>query len=379
MFDGLMAALISDVKTIKAVLRANEAVRTTVFAATTEAPSFPIASAASIIPVVPTPEPWAGIAATAPKRTEWQIFDHCAAFTRLYAIYEQYVTDLVTEYLRLLPDLYEDYDNLDGAVRTQHRVAVGQILSKWSETGHYRHLTERGIVGGLADGLSARQTYTLLPDAFLIDTQNYRAETIQKIFSYLGFASCWPGIRKHSRMKKFMDDTRDATETPETVLRDIVEYRNVASHSNISDVVSLDEIGSYSDFIVILCEAFSDMLKRGVLRRRIDVGHVAPVGKVIRLFGRAVGVEMHACTLTVGDELIAHNGASVAWVRVVSIRKLAEPFSTFESKQSEQLGIVVDGKMKLGTVLLRLAVPHASNTGANAIEDEANGGMVMLD
>ncbi len=372
MFDELRAKLGTDIDTLKTVLKTNEAVRSALFAAIPEATSINPLVVAAWLPAITIPETWHTVVPTAPKKTEWQIFDHCAAFTRLYAVFEQYISDLVTEYVRLLPELYAEYDTLDGALRTQHRVAVGQILQKWSEAGPYRHLTERGVVRGLAEGLGGQRPYSLLPDAFLIDPQNYRADTIRKIFGYLGFSNCWAGIQRYPRMIKFIDDTRDATETPETILHDIVEYRNGASHSNVSDVVSVEEIRSYAEFIIILCEALSDMLTRRVLRRRIMVGHVAPVGTVIRLFGRVVGVEMQACTLSVGDELIAQRGETITWMRVLSIGRLEQRFTTLEVQANEQIGIKIDGKVKPGAVLFRLSLPRVPDTTSPVAEAAAD-------
>jgi hypothetical protein len=32
-----------------------------------------------------------------PKATEWRIYDHCAVVTRLYAIYERFVEELISD------------------------------------------------------------------------------------------------------------------------------------------------------------------------------------------------------------------------------------------------------------------------------------------
>src|SRR4051812_36175431 len=58
----------------------------------------------------------ASLVSGAPDKLDWQIYDHCAALTRLYAVYEQYVGDLVGEYVRLLPTLYSKYADLPECV-----------------------------------------------------------------------------------------------------------------------------------------------------------------------------------------------------------------------------------------------------------------------
>jgi hypothetical protein len=78
MFDGLTSTFQQDIATFKHVLEAHDCAR-----ATYEAP----------------PDLWAAVRASNLPKTIWHIYDHCAAFTRLYAIYATYVDELVEEYL----------------------------------------------------------------------------------------------------------------------------------------------------------------------------------------------------------------------------------------------------------------------------------------
>src|SRR5262245_54767141 len=80
-------------------------------------------------------------AATAPGDTEWRLYDHCAAVTRLYAIYEQFVTAAVGLWLSQLPDLYGPYGSLPESVRNAHRMGTGDILIHHGGD-RYAHLTE---------------------------------------------------------------------------------------------------------------------------------------------------------------------------------------------------------------------------------------------
>src|SRR5205807_4397155 len=113
-----------------------------------------------------------------PAKLDWQIYDHCAALTRLYAAYERYVGELVSEYVRLLPKIYVKYSELPPEITNQHRVGVGQILLKIGEKGPYKNLEEQVVVRELAAGLSGASEYTLLADAFFIDRQNLRFEML---------------------------------------------------------------------------------------------------------------------------------------------------------------------------------------------------------
>ena len=59
-----------------------------------------------------------------PKTKEWRIYDHCAAVTKLYAIYENFVEDLIRDWLRLLPEIVLDYDDLEKVIHNTHSYGV---------------------------------------------------------------------------------------------------------------------------------------------------------------------------------------------------------------------------------------------------------------
>ena len=68
----------------------------------------------------------------APFKLAWQIFDHYAAVTYIYASFEKAICGLVEDYIGVLPSVYGNYENLHEKVRIQHRIGVGQVLSKWN-------------------------------------------------------------------------------------------------------------------------------------------------------------------------------------------------------------------------------------------------------
>ena len=91
-----------------------------------------------------------------PSKRDWQIYDHCAALTRLYSVYEQFIGELVGEYVRLLPKLYVKYSDLPACVANQHRIGIGHILLNIGEKGPYKDLDEdlirqTGLSVGLVD------------------------------------------------------------------------------------------------------------------------------------------------------------------------------------------------------------------------------------
>jgi hypothetical protein len=190
----------ADLGDLRSVVATNEALRDLLFP-TNVAGEDPVVGAA-LRP----------IRHTAPARPVWALHDYCAAITRLYSILEEFVDSMLKEYLTLLPEIFPNYNDLPQPTLIQHRMGVSQILAKLGGKGLFRHLTEIETLRGITDGYSG-QKYALLSEAFLTDTQNYRAEQINILFAYLGISNIWAGVEKHPRVAEYMN-ARDPNDTP---------------------------------------------------------------------------------------------------------------------------------------------------------------------
>jgi hypothetical protein len=219
----------------------------------------------------------AGLLPGVPDKLNWQIYDHCAALTRLYAVYEQFVGELVAEYVRLLPSLYTKYSDLPDSVTTQHRVGIGHILLKMGEKGPYRDLEEHSVVRELAAGLSGASEYRLLADAFFTDRQNLRFETLSRLFASLGFEDAQTFLGRNYAVTEFIRNERVDSSSAEKELRDFVDYRNEAAHRRVENVLSIDRITSIGRFVIALATALAEMVERSVLQRHMDLRHFTSV------------------------------------------------------------------------------------------------------
>lgn len=359
MFSSLTSSLGTEIETLKSVLDTHDKLRALIFPAQASSDNAAAGSTAPTEgekPVGETSDPHLGeIRKTAPPKSSWQVYDHCAAFTRLYAVYEHFVENLVSDYLGLLPALYPQYEELPPGVTKQHRVGVGQILLKVGKDGPYKDLQEKEIIRGLSHGLLGNPEYTLFPDAFLVDPQNYRAEALVKVFSYIGFENCWPWVEKHPLMKAFMEKYRDSTETPKTILHDFVENRNKASHTAVGDIVAVDEIKSIADFVVVLSETLAQFVMKQVIQRRKTLGEVTLVGDVLHKFsGNIVGAKMSAGQISIDDELIVWRKHACFNATVVSIKIKDTPYKDLEVHDGQEIGLKLTLGANKGDQLMRV-------------------------
>lgn len=115
MFSELLKKAKENIESVRAVLRANEQMRTVLFGvhdATT----------------IDHREYFSRAIGVSLDATGWRVYDHCAGLTRLYTIYEQFVSELVRDWLILLPTLVLDYNSLEKCVLDAHRIGVARLL-----------------------------------------------------------------------------------------------------------------------------------------------------------------------------------------------------------------------------------------------------------
>lgn len=304
----------------------------------------------------------ASLGESLPGKSGWQTSDYCGAITRLYSLYEQFVTELVQEYTQLLPRLYSTYDLLPEKTRTQHRVGVGQILQKWGTKGLYRDLTEKGVVSGLADGLCQSPVgYRLLADAFLVDQQNYRAEIVERIFRYLDFEHVMSGAVKQIDMAAFAREHLDEGESVSSLLDEFVEARNAASHSTVTELPSFARVLLYADFLVTLATALSEVCARSVFARAYPEDKRTEIAEVIAIFKKAganvVGIRGKGIALSVGDVLFAMGPRAARLVTCQSIHMDKTPVDRAELIDGQEVGASFSRPMPPKTRLFRVSVP----------------------
>lgn len=219
-----------------------------------------------------------------PEMTEWRIYDHCAAVTKLYAIYENFVEDLIRDWLSLLPQLYSNYIDLDERIRNTHKVGVARLLLDLNKN-RYEHLAIEDVVNSLYLGINNKTNYELLPDAFLFHEQNLRREILDKLLADAGILNSWTWINKHKSIKNFVEEVRGSLNTAEGELNELISYRNEAAHGGlIDDFLRSNALLELCDFIESLCQSLNDLFMYQVIEQKLKNGEATRIGKITEWF-----------------------------------------------------------------------------------------------
>lgn len=290
MFEMLIEKASIKISTVRAIIKTNHQLRKIVFRDSLnkqkleENPEF-----ATLIKIISSEK-------------EWEIYDRSAVVTRLYAIYERFVEDLISEWLRLLPDLVPRYSDLEEKIRNTHREGIGRLLIDIKKN-RFQHLSVEKVVQGLSCGITDTGKYELLPDAFLLHEQNLRKEVLETVLRNAGIDEAWKWVTNHKEIKHFVEEVRGSQNTAEGELKQLVDYRNESAHGSVDEILGTQELLDLADFVEALCKSLADLVTDNIILRQIDRGLVREIGKITEWFKtpQAGVAKVKEVTLTVGE------------------------------------------------------------------------------
>lgn len=270
MFDNLLIAVKANISTIRSIIKTNEKIRDIAFGDVS-------------LSTEEIKQLFINISQDIPELTDWRVYDHCAVVTRLYAIYETFVEDLIEDWLILLPSLYSNYSELNETIRKTHQSGVGRLLQEiLKEDNHrYKNLSTQQVMYGLLNGETGKDKYELLPDAFLFHEQNLRKNSLERLLANTGIFNSWSWVVKHRDVKYFIEEIRANENSLEQELNTLIIYRNEAAHgTDIDNWLAANALLELCDFVESLCQALTELVNYQVLERKKSIGQAQEVGKI---------------------------------------------------------------------------------------------------
>ncbi|NEQ36682.1 MAG: hypothetical protein F6K40_10500 [Okeania sp. SIO3I5] len=215
-----------------------------------------------------------------PNDKDWELYEHCAVVTRLYAIYENFVEDLISSWLKYLQNIVENYLELDEKIQNTHREGVGRILLEFKKD-RFKDFSINQVIRGLFYGTTnENKNYELLPKAFLLHDQNLRKDVLEKLFADAGIGNTWQWVVKHRKVRNFIEEIRGNQNNAEEELNQLISYRNEAAHGVVDQILGTQELLDLCDFIKALCQALAELVTYQIIQKQISTGKAQKIGEV---------------------------------------------------------------------------------------------------
>ncbi|MEG3877491.1 MAE_28990/MAE_18760 family HEPN-like nuclease [Microcoleus sp. herbarium7] len=344
MFEELLQKVSVKISTVRGIVKTSHRLRIIVFRDSLnkqkleDNPEF-----ATLIEVIPSEE-------------EWEIYDRSAVVTRLYAIYERFVEDLISDWLRLLPDLVPRYSDLEEKIQNTHREGIGRLLIDIKKN-RFQHLSVEKVVQGLSCGITDTGKYELLPDAFLLHEQNLRKEVLETVLRNAGIDEAWKWVTNHKEIKYFVEEVRGSQNTAEGELKQLVDYRNEAAHGSVDEILGTQELLELGDFVEALCKSLADLVTYNIIVRQSDRGLVREIGKITEWFKKPqAGVaKVKEVKLTLGEcvfLVLVNEQLSYCYsAKIESIQLNALSHDRLEITSETEVGLKFDRDARIGLTI----------------------------
>ena len=296
----------------------------------------------------------AAIAADAPASAAWAVYEHGAAVTRLYAVYERFLEDLVAEWLSFLPTLWPKYDELDERIRRTHREGVGRMLS----TLHYRRnrsVDPVGLIKGLLQGISTAP-YSVDPVAFIQTERNYKPDVLRTFFTSVGIEDSWLWVDKHAAVQEYIGFSTRPDPTLENALADFVNYRNDAAHGLADEILGIDALLELVALVEAISIALAELVRDRIVQGLLKVDQAIEIGIITEIYPRA-GAVVAKCsqgTICTGDILIVCGKRVCREVSVATIAINDQPCDGVSILQEIEVGLAVGQGMRQNWKLIKL-------------------------
>lgn len=287
-----------------------------------------------------------------PNPTEWKVIDHCSAVTRLYAIYEHFVHQVLRAFLGFL-EANVAYPDLDEAFRKAHEKAIGQILLNLHRE-RYDTLNFEAIIADVAGAFSKDGTYRLLPEAMLAHDQNLRMKELVDLCSRCGMPGLQEWLPKHRAIKQFFSGHARQSKV-EAELKQLVDYRNEAAHGGIEvdSVVGPEILIGYGDFLTAVFRAIAEFAQDAVLDVSLKQQKTRVVGKINETFSNHVVVAIvENAKFSVGDSLYLRGEGFCYPAQILSLQDDSVDIASKTVLEATELGIRFDVESRMASSLI---------------------------
>lgn len=218
----------------------------------------------------------------AASRQEMKLYSMSACVTRLYAIYEDFVETLVSDYLDVIPDLCA-FEDLAESMRAEYRVGISHLLNRL-DSPRYSHLNHGDLIRWYHEALTAQSPYRFVPEALTRHDENLRLSVLGGMLKRVQLDDLQGWLSHHDAIAALFDEPVALWEQVETELKNFIQLRNDAAHGSLSALAGPETLLRHCDLASALVQALSAYLYRHVVLWRHKVNKVRLIGAVTEVF-----------------------------------------------------------------------------------------------
>jgi hypothetical protein len=202
--------------------------------------------------------------------------------TRLYAIVENFIETIISDYLDALSELVR-FSSLPVELKNEYRIGISYILSK-IEQGRFDHLNHENVVEWYYIAIKDSDNYRFITDALTRHEQNFRLNIIESAFNKVQLKDFSSWVCKYPKIVALYADHSSVHEQLESEIKGFVQLRNDASHGTMDNLEGDDNLKRLCELNSAMINAISSFMRKSLILKRLDVGRLFEAGKVTEVF-----------------------------------------------------------------------------------------------
>lgn len=215
-------------------------------------------------------------------RKEVSIFSVSSCVTRLYAIYENFVVTILSDYLDSLSECVK-YSALSDGFKSEYRIGISMILSKLDHA-KYRHLSHQNIAEWYYNALIDSHNYKIVAEALIRHDQNLRLNIVEELLKRIQLGDFKSWLNKHPSIQTLYPGEDALFEQFESEIKNFVQLRNDAAHGTLEDLESTRNLLRLCDIVQALIFSIGSFMRRAILSHLETAKKVVLLGEVTEAF-----------------------------------------------------------------------------------------------
>lgn len=220
--------------------------------------------------------------------TDWseeRIFRHRNIVIQLYSIYEWFSEQALAHWVAQLPR-NQKFVDLPIHLQNTYRYGISRTIREIGK-GRYKHLELGGILEKYFKSVRGDSSWDIVDEALVFHQSNLRREEFVSLFGGAGLGNIWSPLENSKSIVEYQSSA-ESGRSLEQMVRDLVDYRNAANHGYPDEILSLETLREWVQFVVAFCKALADVIVHRMVAAHVEKNPNEILGIVTEKFSNNI-------------------------------------------------------------------------------------------
>lgn len=290
----------------------------------------------------------------APDVTRWRVMEHSLIVGRLYAFYESFCENLLSDWIYFLTNNLR-FDQLPKKIIESYPAGFASIVSTLPSS-RYPRLTTKELVASYHAALQGQGEYALNAECLIYHKNNLRWPELCAVFSRCGVDGLHEWISESVALSERLQMSSERiADVVAARLSNFIQYRNDSSHGAISpdEILGYEELYELTEFVGDFAENLDQFIKWKMVGMLCRSGRAQAIGRVTEVFRKANAVicVTNEARVKEGQKIYIKKGSEFREDRILTIQLDGDGLNVIDAEAGTELGIMLSRVPRKGSEL----------------------------